>query len=127
MSSYKEIWGIRVSLSASGRINWPNELKHMATERVLDGHERIALVASEIGAHENLVRKWCIQERRSRGEEVSKQPLFAPVKIVSTDLKELSASSAMCKLTVGQAILEFPVDAPPEKLRQVIEAMKGAL
>lgn len=127
MSSSKEIWGIRVSVSASGRINWPNELKRMATERVLDGHERIALIASEIGAHENLVRKWCIQERRSRGEEVSKQPLFAPVKIVSPDLEEPSAGPAMCKLTVGEAVLEFPVDAPPENLRRVIEAMKGAL
>ncbi|WP_420004423.1 hypothetical protein [Arenibacterium sp. LLYu02] len=127
MSSYKEIWGLRVSVSASGRINWHNELKRMATERVLNGHERIALIASEIGAHENLVRKWCIQERRSRGEEVSKQPLFAPVKIMSPNPEEPSLGHVMCKLTVGQAVLEFPVDAPPENLRQVIEAMKGAL
>ncbi|WGW03622.1 transposase [Tropicibacter oceani] len=127
MSASMEIWGFRVSVSASGRINWPNELKRMATKRVLDGHERIALIASEIGAHENLVRKWCIQERRSRGEDVSRQPLFAPVTIVSPDHEEPSTRPAMCRLTVGQAVLEFPVDAPPENLRQVIEAMKGAL
>ncbi len=99
----------------------------MATKRVLDGQERIALVASEIGAHENLVRKWCIQERRSRGEDASKQPLFAPVRISSPETDEASARPTMCRLTVGQAVLEFPVDAPPENLRQVIEAMKGAL
>ena len=107
MTSSKEIWGIRVSISASGRINWPNELKRMATKRVLDGHERIALIAGEIGAHENLVRKWCIQERRSRGEEVSKQPLFAPVKIVSPVLEEPSAGHAMCKSGDGRGF-PFP-------------------
>lgn len=130
MSNFKDIWGIKVPITRAGRISWPNELKKMAVEKVLDHGVRNALVAEEIGAHDNLVRKWCIQERRVRGEDVSSQPTFAPVNFSDRPHAMslmTSAQAQMCRLSVGQAVLEFPSDMSLENLQAMIQAMKGTL
>ena len=70
MPTDKEIWGVPVAVSLAGRTNWPNEIKVIAVRKVLDDGERLVDIGQEIGAHENLIRKWCNQERRARGEAV---------------------------------------------------------
>ncbi len=54
----KKIWGVPVAVSLAGRTNWPNEIKIVAVRKVLDDGERLADIGREIGAHENLIRKW---------------------------------------------------------------------
>jgi len=81
MPTDKEIWGVPVAVSLAGRTNWPNEIKVIAVRKVLDDGERLADIGQEIGAHENLIRKWCNQERRARGENVGAQEPFASVTI----------------------------------------------
>ena len=93
---------------------------------MIDDGERIAVVAAEIGAHENLVRKWCIQARRSRGEVVSSQPAFAPVSFETAEMPTPLSGAQMCKLSIGHAVLEFPATIPPESLKLMIAAMKDA-
>lgn len=83
MPTDKEIWGVPVAVSLAGRTNWPNKIKVIAVRKVLDEGERLADIGHEIGAHENLVRKWCNQERRARGESVGAQEPFASVTISS--------------------------------------------
>lgn len=127
MANFKEFWGIRVPVTPSGRLNWPNTLKDLATKRVLDNGERIATVASEIDAHENLVRKWCIQARRARGEDVASQPTFAPVVLEEQKSLPPFDTSMKCKLHVGDAVLEFPSDISADQLKTMLRAMKEAL
>ena len=93
---------------------------------MIDDGERIAVVAAEIGAHENLVRKWCIQARRSRGEVVSSQPAFAPVSFETAEMPTPLSGAQMCKLSIGHAVLEVPATIPPESLKLMIAAMKDA-
>lgn len=127
MADYKEFWGITVPVTPSGRLNWPNALKDLATKRVLDNGERIATVAGEIDAHENLVRKWCIQARRARGEDVASQPNFAPVVLEEQKSLPTFDTSMKCRLHVGDAVLEFPSDISADQLKTMLSAMKEAL
>ncbi len=130
MSDFKTIWGIKVPVSPTGRINWPNELKRLAVKKILDEGMRNAVVAQELGAHDNLVRKWCIQERRLRGEDVSSQPVFAPVTFSEQATRmpaQTKAVLGVCKLSLGEAVLEFPADIPPENLQAMIRAMREVL
>jgi transposase-like protein len=120
----RTIWGISVETSPSGRASWPNEIKRIAVERVLEMGERIAMVASELEAHENLVRKWCIAARRARGETVAQQPRFAPVMIASD---QPPATPAMiCKLTIDNATLEFPSNIAEDDLVRLVRGPRGA-
>lgn len=131
MADFKEIWGFKVPITPAGRINWPNEVKRIAVVKILDEGLSNAAVALELGAHDNLVRKWCIQERRARGEDVSNRPVFAPVLLEnrnSTHSQRAStANSAFCKLSFGDTVLEFPSDISPDKLKDMIRALKEAL
>ena len=106
MPTDKEIWGVPVAVSLAGRTNWPNEIKVVAVRKVLGDGERLADIGREIGAHENLIRKWCNQERRARGETVSAQEPFASVQI-SNDPVATPPSERMCKLHIGDATLEL--------------------
>lgn len=122
----KEIWGVPVAVSLAGRTNWPNEIKAVAVRKVLDHGERLADIGREIGAHENLIRKWCNHERRARGETVSAQEPFASVQITSEPIAART-SERMCKLHFGEATLEFPIDVPPESLQALVYALRCAL
>lgn len=62
-----EVWGFTIRKSASGKNIWPNELKWEATRRIREEGQSAGDVAAEIGAHECLVRKWSVADRRSRG------------------------------------------------------------
>ena len=126
MATDKEIWGVPVAVSLAGRTNWPNEIKAIAVKKVLDDGARLADLALEIGAHENLIRKWCNQERRARGENVSAQEPFASVTIASEPVAT-QTSPQMCKLHVGDATLEFPIDAPAESLQALVYALRCSL
>lgn len=126
MSTDKEIWGVPVAVSLAGRTNWPNEIKVVAVRKVLDDGERLADIGREIGAHENLIRKWCNLERRARGETVCAQEPFASVQI-SSEPVAAPTSERMCKLHVGDATLEFPVDVPPESLQALVYALRCSL
>lgn len=126
MPTDKEIWGVPVAVSLAGRTNWPNKIKVIAVRKVLDEGERLADIGHEIGAHENLVRKWCNQERRARGESVGAQEPFASVTI-SSEPDATASPIRMCTLHVGGATLEFPVDVPAENLQALVYALRCSL
>jgi len=74
MAEY-EVWGFTVRTSASGKNIWPNDLKREATRRIREEGQSAGDVAAEIGAHECLVRKWSVADRRSRGEKIEAECL----------------------------------------------------
>ncbi|WP_282158862.1 hypothetical protein [Shimia thalassica] len=77
-----EVWGFTIRQSASGKKIWPNELKWEATRRIWEEGQSAGDVASEIGAHECLVRKWSVADRRSQGEKIQVEgPAFAALNI----------------------------------------------
>lgn len=76
------IWGFTVQKSASGKNIWPNELKWEATRRIREEGQSPGDVAAELGAHECLVRKWSVADRRRRGEKIRVEgPAFAALEI----------------------------------------------
>ena len=77
-----EIWGHAIKRSQSGKKIWPKELKREATRRIREDGQSPGDVAAEIGAHECLVRKWSVADRRRRGEKIHVEgPAFATLEI----------------------------------------------
>jgi len=128
MSLY-EIWGFTIERSPSGKKIWPNKLKREAARRIREDGSSPGDVAAEIGAHECLVRKWSVADRRSRGEFVAKEePTFAPVTIAAdTDLvpsfgHEKRADDTV-KLEHGGFRLEFPASISENSLSVILRAI----
>lgn len=81
MAEY-EIWGFVIRKSASGKNIWPNELKLEATRYIREDGQSAGDVAAEIGAHECLVRKWSVADRRCRGEKIQLEgPAFVALSV----------------------------------------------
>lgn len=75
------VWGFEVQTSASGRKIWPNDLKREAARKIREDGLSAGEVAADLGAHECLVRKWSVADRRSRGEKIQVEgPAFTEVK-----------------------------------------------
>ena len=76
-----EVWGYAIKKSHSGKNIWPNELKREAARRIREDGQSPGDVAAELGAHECLVRKWSVADRRCRGEKIHVEgPAFAALK-----------------------------------------------
>ena len=126
----REVWGYQIGSSPSGKSIWPNALKREAVKRLRDG-ARPGDVAAEIGAHECLVRKWYVADRRARGEVVpARPPAFAEVRIetpaecaspLDGDINQCSA-----KLHIGSLIVEFPISIAEKDLHKIIRVATGA-
>lgn len=105
--------GFDIPLATSGRLNWTNEFKAYAVARVLGQGEANSAVAKELGVHDNLLRKWVIAARRARRELVEKQPhfeqLYVEERLTSAEPSQ-PLKSGFCKLTIGDAVLEFSAD-----------------
>lgn len=67
----REVWEFKIRTSPSGKRIWPSELKREATRRLREDGMSPGDVAAELDAHECLVRKWWVAERRERGEQIS--------------------------------------------------------
>lgn len=131
-----EVWGFKIGKSASGKHIWPNELKREATRRIREDGQSAGDVAAEIGAHECLVRKWSVADRRCRGEKIQIEgPAFATVSFegeenfsetpAPTEPKATHSSSG--RVLCGAVAIEFPLGISQDdlvKLVQVAEQLK---
>lgn len=115
MAEY-EVWGFTIRQSASGKNIWPNEVKWEATRRIREEGQSAGDVAAEIGAHECLVRKWSVADRRSRGEKIQVEgPAFAALN-VEGDAPEFgppvpahSSQTGFGRILCGSVAIEFPL------------------
>lgn len=110
----------------------PNKLKSEAARRIREDDVSPGDIAAEIGAHECLVRKWSVADRRSQDEAFSKEgPAFAPDHI-APDLSATgvatrqSDASSVAKLELGNVRLEFSTDIAESALISIIRAMEQA-
>lgn len=124
------IWGFTIEVSPSGRKIWPNKLKYEAARRIREDGLSPGEIAAEIGAHECLVRKWSVADRRSRGELISVQePAFTEIVTAESRSPKLDtnipvASSETAQLRCGSVSIEFSVaisEADLTKLVTVVE------
>lgn len=130
--SKHEVWGFTIERSPSGKKIWPNKLKREAARKIREDEASPGDIAAEIGAHECLVRKWSVADRRSRGELVIKEkPAFAQVNVTPEDTNHLvampsSLNTEVAKLEYGEVRLEFPVNIPEATLIAIIRAIGQA-
>ena len=73
MSDYR-VWGYNIITSPSGKKIWPKKLKLEATRKLREEGATPGDIAAELGAHECLVRKWWVADRRVRGEKIAVHP-----------------------------------------------------
>ncbi len=80
--SKHEVWGFTIETSPSGKDISPIDLKREGIRRIRKGGRFPSGIAAELGAHECLVRKWWVADRRSRGEHIAVQgPVFAEIRM----------------------------------------------
>lgn len=122
-----EVWGFTIRTSPSGKRIWPNELKREVTRRLREDGASPGDVAAELGAHECLVRKWWVADRRNRGEQISVEgPAFAPVALAepATPTSHAAAgersASGYARLHLGSICFEFPVGIGEADLLKLI-------
>lgn len=122
-----EIWGFNIQKSASGKNVWPTELKWEATRRIREEGQSPGDVAAELGAHEYLVRKWSVADRRRRGEKIHVEgPAFAALEIEEDTPRFEMPAPAVKTLSVGRIlcgaiVIEFPLDISASDLLKLVK------
>ncbi|WP_146180803.1 transposase [Thalassorhabdomicrobium marinisediminis] len=124
----REVWGFKIGTSPSGKRIWPNALKREATRRLREDGVSPGEVAAELGAHECLVRKWWVADRRERGEKISVEG--SAFTQVSVDQRAVPAalpttapvngSTCSAHLYVGGICLQFPLSIDEADLLKLI-------
>ncbi|OBY28400.1 hypothetical protein [Leisingera sp. JC1] len=125
--SKHEVWGFTIETSPSGKNIWPIDLKREATRRIREDGLPPGDIAAELGAHECLVRKWWVADRRSRGEHIAVQgPAFAEIRMAeesqppSAPLETRGISPGFARFHSGALCFEFPVSIPEADLMKLI-------
>ncbi len=126
MAEY-EVWGFTIRQSASGKNIWPNELKAEAARRIREDGQPAGEVAAEIGAHECLVRKWSVADRRSRGEKIKVEgPAFAPIAVeagapvVKPPSPLAITGTGFGRILCGGVAIEFPLGISEGDLAKLV-------
>lgn len=94
----------------------------------MDEDQHIGTIAAEIGAHECLVRKWCVAARRERGETVvAPKPAFSEVSIAidGTACANVLKPQSRASLAIGDIEISFPAHVSSEKLTKLLEAVSS--
>jgi transposase-like protein len=123
----RTIWGFEVETSPKGKNIWPYGLKREVVKRILDEDQHIGTIAAEIGAHECLVRKWCVAARRERGETiVAPKPTFSEISISAEETVPLNvpAPSSRASLIIGEVEISFPAHISSAQLSKLLEAAR---
>ena len=125
------VWGFEIVTTPSGRKIWPNDLKYEATRRTREDGASPGSIAAEIGAHECLVRKWWVADRRQRGEEVSVEgSAFAEVALAEarpaqSKPNQGTTAESTARILVDQVAIELPLSVAEHDLRKFIDAVRG--
>ena len=124
----RTIWGFEIETSPKGKNIWPYDLKREVVRRILDEDQHIGTIAAEIGAHECLVRKWCVAARRVRGETiVAPKPTFSEISISTEETVPLDvpAPSSRASLIIGEVEIAFPARISSAQLSKLLEAARS--
>lgn len=123
------VWGFEVRTARDGRYVWPEALKTAVAARVLDRGQGIGAVAREIGANENMVRKWVRRAEACRQPPAQAGPVFAEVTVSAPPAHPAPAvteTPAPIRLRLRDLVVELPADLPEPAMARVFRAI-GAL
>lgn len=122
-----EVWGFTIRKSASGKNIWPNEVKWEATRRIREEGQSAGDVAAELGAHECLVRKWSVADRRSKGEKIHVEgPAFATLSVegdvpIVEKPAPVSPHPGFGRILSGTVTIEFPLGIAESDLMKLVQ------
>lgn len=125
-----EVWGFPIHKSASGKNMWPNEVKWEATRRIREEGQSPGEIAAELGAHECLVRKWSVADRRRRGEKINIEgPAFAPLCVdgeapVVESPAPASSKTEFGRILCGATFIEFPLGISEGHLEKLVRVAR---
>lgn len=121
-----EVWGFTIRKTPAGKNIWPNELKWEATRRIREDGQSPGDVAAELGAHECLVRKWSVADRRRRGEKIHVEgPAFAALSVEGDVQVVQTREPASTKIEFGRILcggvtIEFPLTISESDLAKLV-------
>lgn len=126
------VWGFEVRTSASGRKIWPNDLKREAARKIREDGLSAGEVAADLGAHECLVRKWFVADRRSRGEKVQVEgPAFTevitgnpPAPAAPPAPLGADVSNSTARLVINSLSFEFPTGISDVDLLKLVRVAR---
>lgn len=120
-----EVWGVWVPRRPNGRFKWPDELKVKIIERV-EGGEKIALLARQVGAKESLVSKWVKDHRDAQSRPVDGLGIVEVVGVAkSHSHNEQSNPGIACDLHLGDMRLSIPAGYPGTHLAEILRALRA--
>ena len=121
----RTIWGFEIETSPKGKNIWPYELKRKVVRRILDDDQHIGTIAAEIGAHECLVRKWCVAARRERGETIVAP--FSEISISAEAVVPIDVPEPLSRasLIIGEIEISFPAHVTCGQLAKLLEAARS--
>lgn len=125
----KMVWGFEVQTARDGRYVWPEALKTAVAARVLDRGQGIGAVAREIGANENMVRKWVRRAESCRQPPHPTASVFAEVIVGAPPPRATPGDTETptpIRLRWRDLVVELPADLPEPAMARVFRAI-GAL
>lgn len=110
------IWRLEVEALPKGKNVWPYELQHEVVKRILDDDHHIGTIAAEIGAHECLVRKWCMAASYEQGETVvTPRPTFSKISIAAEEIAPANVlkPQSRASLAIGEVEVSLCLTSAP--------------
>ncbi|WP_375553990.1 transposase [Roseovarius mucosus] len=124
-SAGHEVWGVWVPRRPSGRFKWPDELKVKVIERI-EGGEKIAFIASQVGAKDSLVSKWVKDHRDAQSRPADKLGIVEVVGVErSHSRNSLPKPGIACDLHLGDMRLSIPAGYPGTHLAEILRALRA--
>ncbi|GHF61742.1 hypothetical protein [Seohaeicola zhoushanensis] len=125
-----EVWGFSIEKSPAGKNIWPNELKWEATRRIREEGQSPGDIAAELGAHECLVRKWSVADRRRRGEKIHVEgPAFTAISVEGEAQTAVAphapsgSPSGFGRILCGSVTIEFPLGISQGDLMKLMQVV----
>ncbi|SEO34599.1 Transposase [Pseudorhodobacter antarcticus] len=119
------MWGGWVPRRPSGRFKWPDELKVKIIERI-EGGEKIAVIARQVGAKESLVSKWVKDHRDALSRPVDRLGIVEVVGVARSHSHNSQPKLGIaCDLHLGDMVLSIPVGYPGTHLAEILRALRA--
>ena len=124
-SAGQEVWGVWVPRGTRGRLKWPDELKAKIVD-CIEGGEKIAVIARQIGANESLVSEWVKDHRDAQSRPADRLGIVEVVGVANSDPHNAQSNpGTACDLNLGDMRLSIPAGYPGTHLAEILRALRA--
>ena len=118
---------IDVLVGPRGHRRWPRDLKaRIVAETLVDG-ATVSEVARRYDMRPNHLSAWRREAKDGRLVlPAAEEPDFAPLVVTSDPVPDNSSSSATLDLLCGDVVVRLDAATPPERIAEIVRALKGA-